>query len=176
VDDDGMVVIRGRLTLEVGAVVQRALEAAADQLSRVGQGGPKAGNLAEEVTPAQRRADALGVLAEAALTADLDRGSAGSRYQVVLHVEVPAAVAARGGLPGTMELDHGAIDVSAETSRRLACDASVVSMHHDADGVVLDVLDGFSTNHDIPVWDGTTFDVVYAVDVLYPSDPARSGR
>jgi hypothetical protein len=31
-DDDGMVVIRGRLTPEAGAVVQRALEAAADQL------------------------------------------------------------------------------------------------------------------------------------------------
>ena len=34
VDDDGMVVIRGRLTPEVGAVVQRALEAAADRLWR----------------------------------------------------------------------------------------------------------------------------------------------
>jgi hypothetical protein len=34
VDDDGMVVIRGRLPPEVGAVVQRALEAAADQLFR----------------------------------------------------------------------------------------------------------------------------------------------
>ena len=31
--------------------------------------------MAEEVTPAQRRADALGLLAEAALAADLDRGS-----------------------------------------------------------------------------------------------------
>ena len=36
VDDDGMVVIRGRLTPEVGAVVQRALEAAADRLFRDG--------------------------------------------------------------------------------------------------------------------------------------------
>jgi hypothetical protein len=34
VDDDGIVVIRGRLTPEVGAVVQRALEAAADRLFR----------------------------------------------------------------------------------------------------------------------------------------------
>ena len=38
VDDDGMVVIRGRLTPEVGAVVQRALEAAADRLFREAQG------------------------------------------------------------------------------------------------------------------------------------------
>ena len=43
--------------------------------------------MAEEVTPGQRRADALGLLAEAALAADLDRGTAGDRYQVVLHVE-----------------------------------------------------------------------------------------
>jgi hypothetical protein len=34
VDDDGMLVIRGRLTPEVGAVVQRALDAAADRLFR----------------------------------------------------------------------------------------------------------------------------------------------
>ena len=60
VDDDGMVVIRGRLSPEVGAVVQRALEAAADRLFKEAQGEPKATSLTEEVTPAQRRADALG--------------------------------------------------------------------------------------------------------------------
>ena len=125
-DDDGMVVIRGRLTPEVGAVVQRALEAAADRLFREAQDSPRAEQLADEVTPAQRRADALGLLAEAALTADLDRGSAGDRYQVVLHMEAPTGVAAGEGLSGTMEVDHGAVNVSAETSRRISCDASVV--------------------------------------------------
>ena len=87
VDEDGMVIIRGRLTPEVGAVVQRALEAAADRLFRESAGTPGATTLAEEVTPAQRRADALGLLAESALAADFDRGTAGDRYQVVLHVE-----------------------------------------------------------------------------------------
>ena len=48
-------------------------------------------------------------------------------------------MAAGEGLSGTLEVDHGAVDVSAETSRRLSCDASVVPMHHDADGAVLDV-------------------------------------
>ena len=96
VDDDGMVVIRGRLTPEVGAVVQRALEAAADRLYREAQGAPKAERVADEVTPAQRRADALGLLAEAALTADLDRGTAGDRYQVVLHVEAADRCGGRG--------------------------------------------------------------------------------
>ena len=89
VDDDGMVVIRGRLTPEVGAVVQRALEAAADRLFREAQGARRVEQLADEVTPAQRRADALGLLAESALASELDRGSAGDRYQVVLHVEAP---------------------------------------------------------------------------------------
>lgn len=127
-----------RLTPEVGAVVQRALEAAADRLFREAQGTPKAETMADEVTPAQRRADALALLAEAALTSDLDRGSAGDRYQVVLHMDA-TGVAAGDGLSGTLEVDHGAVDVSAETSRRMSCDASLVPMHHDATGAVLDV-------------------------------------
>ena len=140
VDDDGMVVIRGRLTPELGAVVQRALEAAADRLFREAQAA-EAERLAEEVTPAQRRADALGLLAEAALTSDLDRGSAGDRYQVVVHVDTPTRCGGRGrsDRAGALEVDHGAVDVSAETSRRISCDASVVTMRHGADGAVLDV-------------------------------------
>ena len=139
VDDDGMVVIRGRLTPELGAVVQRALEAAADRLFRDAQGAPKAERVADEVTPAQRRADALGLLAEAALASELDRGCAGDRYQVVLHMDAHADVAAGDGQDGAMELDHGALHVSAETSRRLSCDAAVVRMQHDAGGTILDV-------------------------------------
>lgn len=38
-----------------------------------------------------------------------------------------------------LELDHGAQYVSAETSRRISCDAAVVTMRHDVDGAVLDV-------------------------------------
>jgi hypothetical protein len=139
VDDDGLIVIRGRLTPDVGAVVQRALEAAADRLFKEAKGEPEPTSLADEVTPAQRRADALGLLAEAALAGDLDRGSAGDRYQVTLHVEMPTGVAEGEGLGGTVEVEHGAVDVSAETSRRLSCDASVISMQHGADGALLDV-------------------------------------
>jgi len=117
VDDDGMVVIRGRLTPEVGAVVQRALEAAADRLLREARPSPAGHSLAEDVTPAQRRADALGLLAECALSADLDRGTAGDRYQVVVHVDAVTA-------DGVIELGHSAQHVSAETSRRISCDAA----------------------------------------------------
>ena len=146
VDDDGMVVIRGRLTPEIGAVVQRALEAAADHLFRETSGAPAGPTLCEEVTAGQRRADALGLLAEAALTGNLDRGSSGDRYQVVLHVDAdepraahPATAAETNPFDGVLETDFGATYVSAETSRRLACDASVIEMRHDATGAVLDV-------------------------------------
>lgn len=142
VDDDGMVVVRGRLTPEVGAVLQRALEAAADQLYRDGRGVAVGATLAEDVTPAQRRADALGLLAECALSAGLDAGTASDRYQVVVHVEAASAESAcvePCATGGTLELDHGALHVSAETSERLACDASVVVMRHDGEGHALDV-------------------------------------
>jgi hypothetical protein len=149
VDDDGMVVLRGRLTPEVGAVVQRALEAAADRLYREAAQAPANRQVAEEMTPAQRRGDALGLLAECALGADLDRGTAGDRYQVVLHVDA-AAMQSPGEAEGApsiaehaaqavVELNDCATDVSAETSRRIACDASLVVMRHARDGSVLDV-------------------------------------
>ena len=147
VDDDGMIVIRGRLTPEAGAVVLRALEAAADRLFRDGASAPGGHSMAEEVTPAQRQADALGLLAEVALSANLDAGSAGGRYQVVVHVttETHAPDAAAVGradvradtFDGVLELDHDAVHVSAETSRRPACDASVVTVDHDPTGTVL---------------------------------------
>ena len=78
VDEDGMVVLRARLTPEVGAVVLRALEAALEQVPSAAQ---------DEVSSAQRRADALGLVAESALAGGLDPGSTGDRYQVTVHVE-----------------------------------------------------------------------------------------
>ena len=164
VDDDGMVVLRGRLTPEVGAVVQRALEAAADRLFHESAQAPPAGRLPDEVTAGQRRADALGLLAECALAAGLDRGTAGDRYQVVLYVEAEGvhenvadsgavgavgnsaehASAEAGDLErhlrhAVLEVGDGATYVSAETYERLACDVAVVVMRHDAEGAVLDV-------------------------------------
>jgi hypothetical protein len=144
VDDDGMLVIRGRLTPEVGAVVQRALEAAADRLFQESAQAADVGQAAGETTPGQRRADALGRVAEYALAAGLDRGTAGDRYHVIVHVDAVALQSHAG--PGAnnvgqavIELGDGATCVSAETSQRMACDASVVVMHHDPDGSVLDV-------------------------------------
>ncbi|MPY86948.1 MAG: DUF222 domain-containing protein [Luteitalea sp.] len=147
VDEDGMLVIRGRLTPELGAVVQRALEAASDRLFRESVAAPRDDGTVE-VTPAQRRADALGLLAESALASDLDPGTSGDRYQVVVHVDEDTLKANAG--PATEEVvtsdagqavleDVDGTYVSAETLRRIACDASTVVMRHAPDGAVLDV-------------------------------------
>ena len=102
VDDDGMVVIRGRLAPEVGAAVLRALDAASEQLRTEAADAPE--EETPELSAEQRRADALGRVAEAALAAKLDPGTAGDRYQVVLHVDAATLaqddpVADRNGVP-----------------------------------------------------------------------------
>ena len=129
VDEAGMLVVRGRLSPEVGAVVQRALDAASERLYHDAE--DKA-----EVSVGQRRADALGLLAESALAADLDRGMAGDRYQVILHVDENVLITDAGS--GQSALEDG-IRVPAGTSRRLACDAAAVVMRHHPDGTILDV-------------------------------------
>ncbi len=204
VDGDGMYVVKGRLEPEAGAVLMRAVEAASDALFRCeGDGGTGsreggAGAVSHggddgntRPRPKQRRADAVGLLAERALaagfgggearerTGDVDAagghldeldgvwttgsgsilleesaGTAGAkptnaaplsprvesgaraeRYQVMVHCD--AATLAAEGEPGRSDLDG--IRVSAETSRRMACDASVVAMVRAMDGSVLNV-------------------------------------
>ena len=170
VDADGMVIVQGRLTPEVGAALRRALEAACDQLqqprARAAADATAGGDareaatqeidsVAEELAPSfsQRQADAIGLLAESALSGGLDKGAAGDRYQVVLHVDgaalaesadVPAgtssategSLAARGQ---TLLDEDGGMHVSQETARRLACDSATVEMRHGAAGEILDV-------------------------------------
>ncbi len=89
VDDDGMVVVRGRLTPEVGAVLRRALDAALDAAPSPVDADGAAADTADGMAPtiSQRRADALGTVAECALAGGLDKGTAGDRYQVVVHVD-----------------------------------------------------------------------------------------
>ena len=99
VDDDGMVVLRARLTPEVGAVVLRALEAALEQVPPAAEG--------DEASSAQRRADALGLVAESALAGGLDPGSPGDRFQVTVHVEAETLCC--------REATSAAADTSAET-------------------------------------------------------------
>ncbi len=134
-DEDGMWMVRGRLEPEVGAVLVRALEAAREALYARTRA---AGEAPVEANPphGQQQADALALVAETALHQGLDPGTPGERYQVVVHID--AAALADPDAPGQAALEDGA-RVSAETSRRLACDASRVMMRHDGNGRVLEV-------------------------------------
>ena len=178
VDEDGMVVVRGRLDPEAGALFMRAVEAASDALYReeahskgvrngtgagMGAGvdagagvGADAAAEFDETSPEQRRADAVGLLAERALAAGFGRGASGrgaaaeegddgdqddapisgsraERYQVMLHVD--AETLREDTEPGQSELEDGT-RVSAETSRRIACDCGVVRIGHGPDGQI----------------------------------------
>ena len=133
IDADGMYVVRGRLEPEVGAVLMRAIEAASDALYQGEDGDARPRN-------GQRRADAAGLVAERALAAGFGDGEAvasgsrAERYQVIVHTD--AATLKERGETGRSELDG--VRVSAETSRRMACDAARVAMGH-RDGEVVSV-------------------------------------
>ena len=159
VDDDGMLVLRARLTPDVGAVLLSALEAALEQV-------PAAAQEDQAPTIAQRRADALGLVAESALAGALDAGSPGDRYQVAVHVAAetlacsrepaPAALgaisaetrepspAASASAAPAVDLDAGqavieqagGIHVGTEVARRVACDAGLVVLRRAAAGEV----------------------------------------
>ena len=145
VDGDGMYVVKGRLEPEVGAMLMRAVEAAGDALYRREKdaeeksAGDKTGE--DSPKPKQRRADAVGPVAERALAAGFgeeaaeegapgESGTRAERYQVIVHAD--AATLTEEGEPGRSDLDG--IRVSAETSRRMACDAATVTMFHGEGG------------------------------------------
>jgi hypothetical protein len=181
VDDDGMVVVKGRLDPEVGALFMRAVEAASDALFRdehrradrkreeredepgeegggeeqgeaqqegtrvtavTSRYGNQANSEIDETTPEQRRADAVGLIAERAFAAGFGNGAGGEvvsgsraeRYQVMLHVD--ADTLTEDGEPGRSELEDGT-RVTAVTSRRIACDSGLVEIAHSPDGEII---------------------------------------
>ncbi len=151
-DNHGMLVVEGRLSPEVGAVVEKAIEAAMEEIRREewkaeaaselqNESSGSAGALSGEsvvtdeprTTSGQRRADALGRVAERALHGE-PAGKAADRNQVIVHVDLD--VLADPESSGRAELENGP-SLSAETLRRLTCDCSLVTMLHDANGKVL---------------------------------------
>jgi len=107
--EDGMVMLRGRLEPQVGALLMQALAAAREALYQ----------------RARARAAAAGAT---------DRSQEPPTPAV--HVDAPAL--ADPEQPGQSALEDGT-HVSAETSRRLACDASRVVMRHDEEGRVVEI-------------------------------------
>ena len=134
-----MVVVRGRLDPEAGAMLMKAIDAASDVLSREASRHESSDERAEShaPTPEQRRADALGLVAERALVAGFGDGPvSGSKARatgIVLHID--ASTLSDSGGPGLSELEDGT-RVSAETSRRVACDTGVTRVAVDGAGQV----------------------------------------
>jgi hypothetical protein len=111
--DEGMVRITVQLTADEAAAVTAALDAIADKRGR--------------------RAEALVAMADENLRGDRpDR----SPTEVVVHVDAGSLSTVSGEVAGTTA--DGEL-LSAETCRRLLCDAGVVPILEDSDGVVLDV-------------------------------------
>jgi hypothetical protein len=157
-DEDGMYVVKGKLTAEHGALLMRAIEAAGDALysEEIERMSKNVSHATLFRNAARRRADAIGLVAARALAAGFGTtsdesedtpttessarpplsGTRAERYQVMLHVDADTLSADKE--PGRSELEDGT-RVAAETSRRLACDAAVVQVSHDTDGSVLGV-------------------------------------
>jgi hypothetical protein len=134
-DDDGSLVLQGRLAPEDGALLLRALEAARDTLRERAEcerrdsaepAEPGRGSAEPHVPPPLRptNADAMVAMADTALASGPGGRSGGDRYQVVVHVD---AAAISGDAEGGCTLDDGP-SLAPETARRLACDSSVVQI------------------------------------------------
>ncbi|HJS22670.1 MAG TPA: DUF222 domain-containing protein [Steroidobacteraceae bacterium] len=130
-DDDGSLVLKVRLAAEAGAVVLKAVEAAMRELPH----DVSAETSEPAPTPSARRADALAAVAESFLKHGAASLSGGDRHQIVVHVD---AETLRDGAAGRCELEEGP-SMAAETARRLACDASIVTIVEDQNGTPLDV-------------------------------------
>ncbi|MBM5811049.1 MAG: DUF222 domain-containing protein [Gammaproteobacteria bacterium] len=135
-DDDGSLLIRGRLPAEAGAALLKALQFAEESIPLPPKENVSAETFLERApTAATRRADALRLIAEGHLAAAQQGNSGGDRTQIVVHVD---AATLQRDEPGRCELDEGPA-IAAETARRLACDASLVTIVENGDGEPLNV-------------------------------------
>jgi hypothetical protein len=90
----------------------------------------------EKQSYSARRADALVLMAESLLAGGAASRPAGERNHIVVHVD--AEVLGDPDSPGRSELEDGPV-LAAESTRRLACDASVVRLVEDGAGMPLNV-------------------------------------
>jgi Domain of unknown function (DUF222)/HNH endonuclease len=111
---DGMVRIDGDLDPETGGHVMTAVRAYCDAEAKHGRGS-------DMRTPAQRRADAFGEICRQWLDRSDRPSVGGERPHVSVTIDLDAL---RRRADGSAMLEGGS-SMSAETARRLACDASV---------------------------------------------------
>ncbi|MCH9027780.1 MAG: DUF222 domain-containing protein [Proteobacteria bacterium] len=140
-DEDGALVIRARLPAEQGALVLKALEMAMDRAKAERKEPAVSAETCNDPNPKARvpfsvhRADAMIELAETYLSHGAKTSATADRYQVVVHV---SAETLKDGSGEICELEHGP-NVSAETSRRIACDSSVVKLFEDETGEPINI-------------------------------------
>jgi hypothetical protein len=146
IDDDGYWVFKGRFTPEQGAMLQKALEAAGDQLFEEQQHVPE--DVHEEIDAnipldstspelvSQKRADQLARVVEGFLAEVGNDQSGGDKYMVNIHTDIETLKEDGTGAESEIE-DRG--HVPAETSRRLACDCSIVHWHENKQGDPLNI-------------------------------------
>ena len=120
-DEDGCLVLTAKLPADEGELILKALERAMDIEDADSE---------EREPVAARRADALTEIAETYLNHPENAGSTADRYQVVVHVHEENSAAA--------QIENGPC-VSAETSKRIACDCSVTTIEEDAVGEPLNI-------------------------------------
>ena len=146
VDDDGSWIFKGRFTAEQGALLKSALEAAGDQLFDEQQQVPdevsaetSRSQPIDRLTPEpidQVRADALARIVESFMAGVKHDQSGGDRYMVNIHTDIETLKEDGTGAESEIE---GRGPVPAETSRRLACDCSVVHWHENKNGEPLSI-------------------------------------
>ncbi len=146
-DEAGSLNLRVCVPAESGSLLLRALEAALVDIpmpdASAETSPPPGGDDSAETSSrlvnggdrAARRADALLVLAESYLKHGLEALNGGERHSIVVHVD---AAALNPAVHGRCELEDGP-SLTVETARRLACDASVVTITVDEGGEPLDV-------------------------------------
>jgi hypothetical protein len=137
-DEDGSVVIRGRLDAEQGTLVIKALEAAGDALREQSRAPREASQAAgtEQEPATARRADALALMAETLLAGGAVPLAAGDRHLVTVHVD--EEVLRDHAHDGRSEIDGGP-SVPPATVRRLCCDGGLVAVVERGGGTALDV-------------------------------------
>lgn len=129
-DHDGSLVIKARLPAEQGALIVKALEMAMDKEFVEVPTDATAETSVESQPIAARRADALAEVAETYLNNNESSGSTADRYQVIVHV---------GAEPVRDPFLEDGPHVTAETSRRIACDSSLVTTKEDKNGEPLSI-------------------------------------
>lgn len=142
-DDDGCMVLKARFTAEQGALVQSAIEEMMEALfqeqknvSAEASDFEKPNELLQHPHPrASQRADSLArIVAEWSANPIADSISGHDRFVINLHTDIETL--RQDGTGGESELE-GCENVSAETSRRLACDCSVINwLDHKGSAIV----------------------------------------